>query len=146
MSQVLAKSALRLPPSVRHALIPACVFALLAAFTSVAGASCGDWLAHPNQPAATAPASSETFPVADSSAVTEKSPLRAPCNGPLCRQAPDVPTPPAPANVLVHVNKLLVANGAFIGDPQADRFGRAFDGDAYPADGHSLRIEHPPRA
>jgi hypothetical protein len=48
--------------------------------------------------------------------------------------------------MLVRPEKLLVADGSIVGDPSAARFGGCFDSDARPADGHSLRIEHPPRS
>jgi hypothetical protein len=48
-------------------------------------------------------------------------------------------------NVLVRAEKLIVADGSFLGDSPAARFGCGLDSDAHPADGHSLRIEHPPR-
>src|SRR5262245_12093029 len=75
--------------------------AVLSGFSSVARASCGDWLADPNHKMA---GQHSMMPSQDGTL-----PGPAPCKGPLCQKAPAAPSPAVPATAFEQVDRLGVA-------------------------------------
>jgi hypothetical protein len=122
-------------------LAAACVSLFFAAFAPMASASCGDWLAssvHGMQPSIASSALRD-------GAADELVPGKKPCDGPMCRQAPDAPAPPVPVSISIRIEKLTIAAAVAVGDPAGRATGHAPESDARPAKGFLPRAFHPPR-
>ncbi|PAY18525.1 hypothetical protein CKO51_16105 [Rhodopirellula sp. SM50] len=108
-----------------------------------ADASCGDWLAHPDDGSMSQQAMSQQ----SGESVDEPAAPR-PCDGPLCRQSPSgpgsPPLPPAPQVQRDHHDAVCPSDHS----PQPElfpvRFGR--DDSLILPSGHAHPIERPPQA
>jgi hypothetical protein len=119
-----------------------------------ANASCGDWLAHPDETTAmrvsnraVASRHSERDPAAvEKLDAPSKLPLSRPCHGPYCRSAPYDPAPTAPASLHSQIEKLAIFTDSNLGLVARRQVNSGGDSGAHPLRGFPTRIEHPPRA
>lgn len=129
----------------------ACIIAMMGVGAAGARASCGDWLAHPNDSmiASKAGASSPDHSKVALSGKhdgSRRSPLSAPCRGPHCRKAPAPLSPSSPLSVDVRLDRLALVPHGGSSEPTACRFRSGHDADVQSLAGFPSRIEHPPRA
>jgi hypothetical protein len=125
----------------------ATTLAMHVALSSSAQASCGDWLAHPDDAgAASGGADSDGPMTADHAAESRRTPA-GPCHGPHCSKAPVAPLPPStPVNFSSSGEKLGVIANVAGDEDQGSDFSVFSDADACADAGHPQRIEHPPRS
>ena len=117
------------------------------ALSSSANASCGDWLAHPDDAgAASSNIDGEGQTSAGAAAESRRAPS-GPCHGPHCSKAPTAPLPPsAPINFSNSGEKLGVIASVAGDEDEGSDFGVFSGDDACAYAGYPQRIEHPPRA
>jgi hypothetical protein len=126
--------------------------ALQAADGSRAGATCGDWLAHPvgdttmTDGGATGPQQQGSGGAARDERDSQRLPGSGPCRGPHCERAPLQPTPAGPAIVTFPVERLAVVGRAEARPNVRRQFFVGGDADVRPDRGFPQRIDHPPRA
>ena len=130
----------------RHLFLLSLVIFTAGALTSRrADASCGDWLAHPDDVSMSQHSMSQSQQSGDS--VDEPSAPR-PCDGPLCRQSPagssSPPLPPAPRVQRDHHDAVCPSDHRPEPELLPVRFGR--DDSLILPSGHAHPIERPPQA
>jgi hypothetical protein len=126
--------------------------ALQAGAASRAGATCGDWLAHPADDvsmtagdAGARPRPSDADSPATQQGRSDLLPV-CPCRGPQCQRDPSQRAPAAPVVVSQSVERLAVV-GCAEARPDVDRcFLAGREPQVRPERGHWQRIDHPPRA
>ncbi len=133
----------------RHLLLLTLVIFTAGVLTSRrADASCGDWLAHPDDVSMSQHAMPQhAMSQQSSDSIDEPTPPQ-PCDGPLCRQSPSGPSspplPPAPQVQRDHHDAVCLSDHC----PQPElfpvRFGR--DDSLILPSGHAHPIERPPQA
>jgi hypothetical protein len=130
-------------PRLRTALAGLVAVGILTGLTSVAQATCGDWLANSGHAMGgkhtAAPGKTQNL------AGQNQLPAKAPCHGPMCQKRPAAPAPAAPATALDRVDKIGIAIHAEMDDLLLRHFALAPEADVHPAKGFHPRIEHPPR-
>lgn len=110
--------------------------------SSRANATCGDWLAHPNDAGVDQSTPAET-PAA--TAGRHESPR--PCSGPFCGRTPTAPAAPAPIQVPTASDQLLAALANSSVAVATDRDSAlSLVSHAAPQAGFARRIDHPPQA
>ncbi|MEX2317570.1 MAG: hypothetical protein WD669_10495 [Pirellulales bacterium] len=131
-------------PRMRSALAGLLAVGILTGLTSVASATCGDWLANPGHSMA-GNHSAVLADLAKNHDLAGQLPAKAPCKGPMCQKRPAAPAPTVPTTVLERIDKLGIAIHSEMGDLLLMQFALAPESDVHPAKGFLPRIEHPPR-
>jgi hypothetical protein len=127
-----------------------CVVAQWFGVTS-ADASCGDWLAHTHDMAAMHGGDDANRQhrrdqaSVNNEARSSDHPVSKPCHGPFCRNAPSQPAPPAPVNINLHVEKLVLCGLADLNLTGCRQSQFGGETDAHPLRGFPNLIDHPPR-
>jgi hypothetical protein len=116
-------------------------------------ATCGDWLAHPDQsPTAVERTGSDAHVLVDEDGSVDgtlrssEQPFPLPCHGPYCRNAPTKPVPTAPPTTVNASDKLLLAAQGIVCNPLSRWSYVSSDTSAHAVRGFPVDIEHPPRA
>jgi hypothetical protein len=136
------------PRLLRQGLTAIALTVFFAGLSSVASATCGDWLAGSghSMPAVASEGFLIQLPSDGSLQLAGRLPAKKPCNGPMCQKSPGAPAPAVPPTILERVDRIGASLASAAVDSLAGEFALSSEWDARPLAGHPSRVEHPPRA
>ena len=112
---------------------------------SQARATCGDWLAHPDDSKASAADGNRAGAGEGAIESTAPAPQPCPCRGPSCGEQPDAPAAPVPPHVQTVADQLANLARSTSDDVAEGESALRWRENASPTAGYLRRIEHPPR-